>query len=898
MSYAQHHYDIDVVWKDESKPLEINQTITWVNTSEKPLQTIYILDWNHAYSSERSPLGKFLANEFDYSLIRASKQKRSMTNIVTLRHKDGEMLWSRLPDKIDVIKASLPYPVAPNESFRFTATFTLQLPDAGMFKFGQSNHEIFAQHWHLLLGELSANGTWTVDSNLGFGMPNTPKASASYSLDMPMGYTRILPQDTALSHSPLVLTKRTNYNRVPFGDSVLLTDMIPTDSLDAKTQEGLEKIYTFLDAFFDFDTSFVYRALQKEYSQKPLLALESMPQFVGAFKKDQVITLKLLKILLEQCVYHKYGKQQSSSEWLVEGLPYFLWQQFVNKHYPNLKTTGNLNTWPVIKNYHFTQAPYYRSLELAANVSTNTNRGQSLTTPPEGLTRYNRRIANPNRAALALLYLDDYLDKTVLLNSLKQLPKSSRLDSILKTTILTQTQKPIGWFFEHYIHQNNNGDFSVKGKKLSESTYQVAVSSTQKHAAVPLHLTYKNGDEKTFWLPQSDLPYQAVYDKKDVESITLNKNHLIPEWSSNNNSFNPNKRFFRNNLRLRLLQDIPQSGTAILLVSPEVGYNLYDGILSGITIGNSSILSNRLRYSFSPQYGITSKQLNGSGYVVASTYKQDASLYLTRYTLFGSSYHYAPKKRYTVYSPSVQFFFRPKGLQNNQRSYLHFRHISVRLQELEDSDTRKNYGVSLASFHSRSGTALKNLFYKTELQWASQFKKVSAEAEHITYYLPNRRWNFRVFGGVFLQNQANDPYFDFNASRINDYLFQYDLYGRSESEGFFSQQYIKAEGGLRTTGNISSANRWIISAQTSTTLWRWIEGYAEIGWIKNVDQNPHTHWGTGISLNIIPDFFEMHFPLYDATGNLMTKNNYATQIRFQLSLRPASLVRLFSRSWF
>ena len=134
--------------------------------------------------------------------------------------------------------------------------------------------------------------------------------------------------------------------------------------------------------------------------------------------------------------------------------------------------------------------------------------------------------------------------------------------------------------------------------------------------------------------------------------------------------------------------------------------------------------------------------------------------------------------------------------------------------------------------------------------------------------------------------------------QVNDYLFQYDLYGRSEREGFFSQQYIKAEGGLRTTGRLTSANQWIITAQSSTTLWRWIEAYAEIGWIKSKLQNPETHWGTGITFNLIPDFFEVHFPIYNATGTVVSNNAYPKYIRFQLSLRPAALVSLLSRSWF
>jgi hypothetical protein len=89
-----------------------------------------------------------------------------------------------------------------------------------------------------------------------------------------------------------------------------------------------------------------------------------------------------------------------------------------------------------------------------------------------------------------------------------------------------------------------------------------------------------------------------------------------------------------------------------------------------------------------------------------------------------------------------------------------------------------------------------------------------------------------------------------------------------------------------------------MTAQSATTIWRWVEGYAEIGWVKSMHQNAETHWGTGITFNLVPDFFEVHFPIYNSNGTVFTNNAYPKNIRFQLSLRPASLAKLFSRSWF
>jgi hypothetical protein len=560
--------------------------------------------------------------------------------------------------------------------------------------------------------------------------------------------------------------------------------------------------------------------------------------------------------------------------------------------------TGTLRDLPFVKNYHFAQARYHRSWELSTNVSTNKNRGQALTTPKSSLTRYNRRIANPSRAALALMYLDHYIGNGVLTSTLKDIPKRSLSNTVLKKQLQQKTDKPLDWFFDHYIHLDNNVDLKLQGKKLNAEISRIQISSTQPNIAIPVKKILTSGAQQTDWLLSQDLPFEQNYKNAEVKTFTVNENHYIPEQQLNNNTYQLGNGLFRNNLKFRFLQDISESGTALLLYRPEFAYNYYDGLLGGISIANSSILANKYRFKFSPQYGVKRQQISGMGYVIADFYNENSSHYLTRINLFGSSYHYAPQLRYTVFTPSLIFYYRPKGIQNKERSSLQIRHVSVRLDDLPAEDERRGYGVSLASFQSRKGTALDNFSYKIEAQMARNFKKLSLDSEYITYYGPNRRLTMRIFAGTFLSNSSNDSYYDFNVSRVNDYLFQYDLYGRSEAEGFFSQQYIKAEGALRTTGNLTSANQWLMTAKSATTIWRWIEGYAEIGWVKSKFQTPETHWGTGITFNLVPDFFEVHFPIYNSNGAVYANNAYPKHIRFQLSLRPASLAKLFSRSWF
>lgn len=897
--FAQNEYRIDLQWDNEENPMQISQVITWTNNSTKPQSSVFLLDWNHAYSSEKSPLGLFLANEFDYKIIRASKQQRGGTQLKSIIHADQNLSWNRLTNQLDVIEISFPEAILPKASISFFIEYSINLPDARIFNYGKGKKHIHAQQWHLVLASLNDNGSWNLDSNLGVDAPKTPRTETTYTISLPNTFKLVSPAEKTKFAAPLIAEKNKKFIHVPFGSGTLITDMFSAEKLTPDFEIVLDEMAEFVSRYFSSKTDPLILASKKDYAQRPILGLETLPAFVNAFTEIQYMELPLLKIILDNCIDSYYQNQKDSNSWILEGLSIYIWNQYVNTKYPNLKMTGTLSQWPIIKNYNFTQAPFYRLWELAANISANNNRGQKLSEPNNKLTRYNRKVANPSRAGLALLYLDAYLEAGVLNQVIKNLPNNSRLDLELKEKISERSDKPIDWFFEHYIKQSNNSDLIVTGKKIDENIHQINVKSSFLNTAIPISQTDYKGNVESKWISANQLPYTIKLNSEKIKAVTINQNHFIPEQSLSNNTYRLDRQLFRNNLRLRLFQDIAKSGTAILLVTPEFSYNFYDGFMAGISLGNSSILGNTFNFKLNPQYGTKSGKMNGSATLIANVFHENKSHYLTRFTLSGYSYHFAPKKRYTSFTPSIQFFYRPNGILDKHRSRLLLRHVAVGLKSIEEQERIRSYNISIALYEARIGDALKNLTYKTELQHAKNFAKTSIEAQYIAYYLPNRRWTMRLFAGGFLMNKLNsDTYFDINASRVNDYLFQYDLYGRSESEGLFSQQYIKAEGGLRTTGSVASANQWLVTAQASTTIWRWFEGYAEVGYIKNKGVNSTTHWGTGVTLNLVPDFFEIHFPMYDTTGNLLKNNAYPSQIRFQLSLSPSALFRLFSRSWF
>ena len=88
------------------------------------------------------------------------------------------------------------------------------------------------------------------------------------------------------------------------------------------------------------------------------------------------------------------------------------------------------------------------------------------------------------------------------------------------------------------------------------------------------------------------------------------------------------------------------------------------------------------------------------------------------------------------------------------------------------------------------------------------------------------------------------------------------------------------------------------SLNASIGIWKWIELYGDVGVLKNINEKPLGFFDSGIKLNLVPDYFEVFFPLYSSNGFEPTQSRYATKIRFLFYPRLSTLSSLFTRKWF
>lgn len=381
----------------------------------------------------------------------------------------------------------------------------------------------------------------------------------------------------------------------------------------------------------------------------------------------------------------------------------------------------------------------------------------------------------------------------------------------------------------------------------------------------------------------------------------MNYKNEVPEYNLRNN-WKSLKSFFPNNrpVKFVLMKDLEDPFYNQLLYVPTLEYNLYDGITPGIRLHNKTILDKPFIFNINPAYSTNAKTLSGSGTFTINKNYRESRLYNIKYSFTGSYFHYAPDATYTKLNPNILLQIREKDFRDNKKQLIYFRQVMVNREKsdiITDNST-ENYSVFNAKYINTKTEVTKHFSFVSDIQFANNFGKLAAEMEYRKLFESNHKVNFRVYLGSFLYNNSQSDFFSFALDRPTDYFFDYGFYGRSESTGFFSQQFILAEGGFKSKLNTPYANQWISTINAGYNIWNWIEIYGDAGLVKNKYQDPKFVFDSGIRLNLVTDYFELYFPVYSSNGWEISQNKYNEKIRFVITFSPKILINLFNRKWF
>jgi hypothetical protein len=910
--FSQQDYEIDAQVDPVNDIIKVNQLFRYINEGSIPLDTLYLYDWNHSYSETSTPLAAKLAQEFNFQFEKSKSDKKGYTEIHGFRTSQDSLNWHRLEEQKDIVAIHLMNPIEPKDSIVFSASYVVKLPCNDFTGYGiDNNKEISFRNGFLQFVNQDFEGDWNLDSNYGFNDRTALRSPTKFTIYFPEDYT-IIPsikgdlhdgywqaKDQIQGDLAFYLKKTSNFKSLGSSNFEIITDMANDFEADQTGLEITKRMQKFAEVFFG-NLSNEYVLIDSEfYSQNPIIGIDLLLNTLRPIPKSEQFELKATQVLMRKLVQSKFPENFRQNRWLADGLSHYLFMRYVETYFPELRLIGNLAESPLLSAYQFAQAPFTAKTNLQAAFVYRRNLAQPLITQSQDLTKYNRKIALRSRSAMGIKILEktegkDQIDAFIfkLFTSKKKL-NSQTIHDLFELSFEGRAK----WFYKSYCTDNGLTDYEISQIGKSNNQVQVELTNhTKAQNPVRVNSYSKHQLVSSVWLPGGVEKQRLSFDQTQVDKIVLNPDQLVLEINTNNNNIRLNNSFSKRDKRFRLFEDIPSSHYAATYIAPNLTYNAYDGVLIGMVIHNGLTLRQPTTMFFSPQYGTKEKSLSGSLSIRHRSYFQKKKIANISYGFGVESFHFNTDQRYYRYNPQISATFRPEGLASNKRSIIGLELVSLHQEDQNKRLLKGAYNSSLSYAYSNSSSSSSRGFGAT-LQTGDSFTKFYASYRNRKYYREGKQYTFRFFIGL-LSDLNKSGNFDFGISRVNDYSFTYNLLGRSETSGFFSQQYVLAEGGFKSFIPIKMANQLVMSANLGTTLWRGLEVYSDIGLVKNRGQKNLFIYDAGLSLNLIQDYLALYFPLYSNLGWEIDDKAYPSKIRFTLSIQTSQLLSLFTRSWF
>ena len=899
-------YNIDAKLNSEDKTIEIYQIMKFKNTSNTPLKEIFLEDWSNSYLDNTTSLAKRISDEYSRSFSFAQKKQRGSSSINNIKSNNIET-WERLDDALDIIKVNLKKPISTGGSIEIEIYYSIKLPDSKFTGYGYDDDNFYLKNWLIVFSNIS-NSIWYNQSNLNLDDQSLQKAGyklkISFDEDLHL-FSNLIKNNTEVSNNiktvflsgteikdvRINLLTQDDYKKFENFNYEIETDVFRTSSpLDSEIK--VNRIVNFITNYFNDTDNNKLLVPRTDYESNPFYGFNELPSFISPFSDEFLEEIIFLKSFVINYLNQKLNLNKRESHWVYNGLEIFLLNKYINDFYPKVKFLGRLAGISLLKNYEISKINFNDLFLNYSEYVQRLNLHQIDDQSSEYLTRINQEIASPYHSGLGLIYLEEIIGE----NNFKDLARSinnSKTRGELNSLFLNYSGIDLDWFVEDYIGKRQSIDLKIK--KINKNEIQVYEKN---NINIPYSLGFLKNDsiiEKRFFeeYKRIELP------KLDYDYVAINPDITIPESNRSNNWIYTKSNSNLKPLKVKFISDLENPKFKTLYLRPEITYNLYDGVSPGINILNKGLKNKPFSYEVFTQYASKEKTLVGSLNFRYQLNNEVKDNYSTVFNLFYNTNHYKENLRYQVFSPSVRINFRDNSnLRSKIRKSLTLSMFNVNKENnIRNDNLLDEYSIyNLGYYYSDIGI-IKYLRTSINTEFSNNFGKLNLEFDYRKLLKGNRQFQARVFLGKFFWNNDQFDNFNYNLGRSGGYLFLDNYLGRSESSGLLSQQFIMAGGGFKSFFEEPTTNNFMLTTNLNIGIWKWIEGYLDLGMLKDDIGESRYFYGSGIRLNLLPDFFELYFPVSSSNGFELDDYRYYNNIRFIVSYNLESLGKLFSRRW-
>ena len=396
-------------------------------------------------------------------------------------------------------------------------------------------------------------------------------------------------------------------------------------------------------------------------------------------------------------------------------------------------------------------------------------------------------------------------------------------------------------------------------------------------------------------------------------------------------------------VRLGILTGLDHSAYRDLYALPVGGWNAYDGLLAGAVLHNYAALPKPLEWMIAPEYGFKSKSLLGYGELFWQAFPRTGPFQKIRAGLDFRRFHFQENGNldyrldYLRWSPQLSLKLKQAPLAWHSH-FINWNAVAVQQAAAQFDASGKFTGTSKTPLFfqelqvkrlNRHPLRASQLILTLDHQRYEVFRerqdylRLSLEHDIRWLFQENKGIRLRTFAGTFLLNPRRNSgallpgAFSLTGQGFNDIRYSEYYFGRSEPEGWTTQQIALREGGFKNAfGRAFSegrSNSWMLAFNLSTDLpprlpsWLPLQPYFDAAYVKDArpsgiagDAPNEFWWSGGLSLRYFQGQANVYFPLvhaknirdlYGASG----RSNFGSRITFSLNMSPPQLLKWIAR---
>jgi hypothetical protein len=930
------NYTIDVQLDDQEHTLEGFLKLQYINNSPDTLTYIWFHLWPNAFKNDHTAFSEQLLLHRRTDFYFATREERGYINRLDFRINNTTLKIEDHPQYIDVVKVYLPVPLAPGAQTTVTTPFHVKLPknfsrgghtgrayqitqwypkpavydrkgwhpmpylDQGEFysEFGSFDVRITVPQDYVVAatGELQSEEekSWlkkkSQHSEASIQKPEEvkkqhtvikKKPATNYKKPLAKNSKAQAPVTTNLQPAPPpVPTKTLQYKQDRIHDFAWFADkrfVVNYDTIQLPSGRTIEawSFYAPGDSTWNTSVSMIKDAVHfrsrliGEYPYNVVTAVETRMGFDGGMEYPTITNIgpmpdrKTLDIVIDHEVGHNwfYGILASNERdhpWMDEGMNTYYDNRYSAWKYPAKRPSN----WITDKMPDDEPA-------LALAIAAKEKKDQPINTAAADFTSENYALVAYSKTAKWMKLMEDSIGR-------------QRFDSCMQ---LYYQQ----WKFKHPAPE----DFEQLMKQ---------------HAGRSL----------------------------DGSFAALNETGVLPNVH------------YRKTVKPALLFSLKDYERAnYISIQPALGYNVYDKVMVGLILHNISLPSHNFQFIAVPLYALGSKQLNGLG-ALSYTWRPDKHFQSIELGLTGGRFSTLEGTDsngvkifggYHKLAPSLRFTFKNKSLQSTIEKWIEWRTYLIGergFKYVMDSDDSLSY-PTLAKTETRylnqltfQLTDYRKLYpydVQLQVQQGDGFYRANATGFYYFNYPKGGGMQVRMFAAKFgylggkTTAKTNNTYLyqpKLTAVRGDeDYTYSNYFIGRSEFEGFGSQQIMMRDGGLKLRTDLFSglqgrSDNWIASMNFNTTLPNKllpfklpVRIFLDVGtyagaWKKNAETSRFLYVA-GLQLTLFKDLLNVYAPLLyskEFRDNLKTvpeENTFAKRLSFSIDLHRFNLRKLLTR---